>query len=131
MIVGFTGSQHGMSEKQVKAFRAYITSHEIHTFVHGDCIGADAQAHVLMRQERLDTKIFVKPCTLVGKRAFCVGEVIALPKAPLERNHDIVDCCDVVIATPATSSEVFRSGTWATIRYARRIGKPVVILLPC
>ena len=34
------------------------------------------------------------------------------------------------IACPAENKEVMRSGTWATIRYAKRIKKPITIIWP-
>ena len=49
-------------------------------------------------------------------------------KRYLERNRDIVDACDILIACPRTLKEELRSGTWATVRYARKVGKPVAIL---
>jgi hypothetical protein len=33
-----------------------------------------------------------------------------------------------LIATPESLTEELRSGTWATIRYARKIKKPCLIL---
>jgi hypothetical protein len=56
--------------------------------------------------------------------------VILRPKAYLERDMDIVDGSSCLIATPKTVMEERRSGTWATIRYARRSGKPVTLLHP-
>lgn len=47
---------------------------------------------------------------------------------PLARNRRIVAAVDVLIAAPETDREELRSGTWATIRYARAAGKPVVML---
>ena len=48
----------------------------------------------------------------------------------LVRNHDIVDVCDVLVATPGQKEEQIRSGTWATIRYARKIRKQIIIVYP-
>ena len=49
---------------------------------------------------------------------------ILQPLPPLVRNHEIVDVLtgkeDRFIATPAEEAEILRSGTWSTIRYARR-----------
>ena len=50
------------------------------------------------------------------------------PKDYLDRNHDIVDQTDLLIATPKENTEVLRSGTWATIRYAKKINKPTWII---
>lgn len=51
------------------------------------------------------------------------------PRPFIVRNHDIVDLTDWLLATPK-GDEVVRSGTWATVRYARRIDHPVVIVYP-
>jgi len=46
------------------------------------------------------------------------------------RNHKIVDICDILVAFPQTNSETVRSGTYATIRYARKCKKPIIIIYP-
>lgn len=43
----------------------------------------------------------------------------------LDRNREMVDGADVLIAFPKTAEEETRSGTWATIRYARKVGVEV------
>jgi predicted Rossmann fold nucleotide-binding protein DprA/Smf involved in DNA uptake len=55
---------------------------------------------------------------------------IYVPRPYLVRNRDIVDVCNLLLATPGGTVEQLRSGTWATIRYARRIGRPVWIVFP-
>jgi hypothetical protein len=45
----------------------------------------------------------------------------------LARNDKLVELADRLIAFPKTSKEVLRSGTWATIRRARKKGIPVDI----
>jgi predicted Rossmann fold nucleotide-binding protein DprA/Smf involved in DNA uptake len=56
--------------------------------------------------------------------------VVHTPKAPLDRNRDIVDAAAVLIAAPKEMTETLRSGTWATVRYARKQGKQVWIVWP-
>ena len=41
----------------------------------------------------------------------------------------LVDACEVLLATPK-GPEKLRSGTWATVRYARKVGKRIVIIEP-
>jgi predicted Rossmann fold nucleotide-binding protein DprA/Smf involved in DNA uptake len=48
----------------------------------------------------------------------------------LERNKDIVSESDFLIAAPDSKKERLRSGTWATVRHARKLGKRVMILEP-
>ncbi len=47
----------------------------------------------------------------------------------LDRNRDIVAAVSILIAAPETDIEEQRSGTWATVRYARKKGIPVVIVI--
>jgi hypothetical protein len=51
-------------------------------------------------------------------------------KEYLDRNHDIVDSSDLLIAVSESTVEVLRSGTWATIRYAKKLRKPIKIIYP-
>ncbi|KKM09958.1 hypothetical protein LCGC14_1722330, partial [marine sediment metagenome] len=51
------------------------------------------------------------------------------PAHPLARNKLMVARADFLIATPKTMKEVMRgSGTWATIRYARKADIPILLL---
>jgi hypothetical protein len=130
MKVGFTGTQSGMSRHQAAQLIDNLVALECTEFHHGDCIGADNQADVLARN--IVGRIVVHPPTNDSKRAFTTrkaGTVVRPPKPYLERNHDIVDETDVLIATPRDERvEELRSGTWATVRYARKQGKRVIIL---
>jgi hypothetical protein len=59
------------------------------------------------------------------------GDVTILePKLYMERNHDVVHACDFLLALPGTDHEVVRSGTWATVRYARKIARGYQVVLP-
>ena len=49
-------------------------------------------------------------------------EVVEVPGGYLARNDRIVASSDVLVAFPRTENEELRSGTWATIRRARRAG---------
>lgn len=126
MKVGFTGTQIGMSERQKVALRAELA--KATEFHHGDCVGADAEADQIARE--LGTKIHIHPPINPSKRAFCyrLGDVIWPEDEYLARNHDIVNATRELIAAPKSDREELRSGTWATIRYASRMGKVVRIL---
>lgn len=126
--VGFTGTQLGMSKKQKKELKKWLEEHKIQEFHHGDCVGADEQAHNLAKE--LGIKVVIHPPTVPDKRAFCEGGTI-LPKHDyLERNKHIVDATNLLLAAPKEMEELLRSGTWATIRYAKKTGKEVTIFYP-
>ena len=92
---------------------------EITEFHHGDCVGADASVHELIRSQFPDIKIVIHPPVDSKNRAFCEGDVILDKMDYMKRNRDIVDSCDVLFALPPESSN-FRSGTLATIRYSEK-----------
>jgi hypothetical protein len=99
---------------------------EVH---HGDCIGADAQLHTLAKAAGL--KIIIHPPIDPKKRAFCQEyDEIREEKPYLDRNKDIVNESEFLIATPRTMHEVLRSGTWATVRYARSTNIDIAIIEP-
>lgn len=130
-IVGFTGTQNGMTDHQKEEFRRLILRLNPIEFHHGDCIGADADAHIMvMLLFDLDCPIIIHPPSNPSKRANLSGGVLLPEKPYLARNRDIVDSSEILVATPATTEEQVRSGTWSTIRYAQRTGKKVHTIYP-
>jgi hypothetical protein len=132
MDPGFTGTQTGVTSAQLDSLavqlRVLNALETINQFHHGDCVGADETAHHLAQS--LSWDIVIHPPLNASKRAFCKGAVATWQRKPyLDRNHDIVDCCDILIACPS-GTEHRRSGTWSTVRYARKERKPIVIVWP-
>ena len=97
-------------------------------FHHGDCIGADEIAWILANYAGYHT--LAHPCDIAEKRAFTNSDTIFSTLPPLARNRTIVDVSDLVVATPGEEEEVLRSGTWATIRYAKKQNRPLIIIFP-
>lgn len=65
------------------------------------------------------------------RRAYCAYDEERTPLPFLVRNHAIVDeGVDGLIAAPSGWVEEQRSGTWATVRYARKLGRRIWIVLP-
>lgn len=130
--IGFTGSQHGISVPQWVSLNKIADGLEreedeiwLH---HGDCIGADQMSHMLSLCRNYS--VVIHPPEDDKKRAYCThARETREPKPYLVRNHDIVDETEMLIATPS-GPETLRSGTWATIRYARKLGRPVTIIWP-
>jgi len=129
MRVGFTGTQRGMTEKQKNKVRDLFILLAATEFHHGDCIGADAHAHDIFKCCRKQ-RIVLHPPTIPDKRAFCSAHHSLPPLPYLDRNKEIVLSTDLLIATPGEPDEQLRSGTWSTIRFARKQGRPLYIVLP-
>ena len=137
MKVGFTGTQDGMTMRQHRKLAAILRGLDVSEFHHGDCIGSDAEAHVIAQS--LGIRVVVHPPENDAKRAFVAlsrgtaqrhADDIRVPRPYLKRNHDIVSACELLIATPREHREQRRSGTWATIRFAGRTGVEVLIIEP-
>lgn len=133
MIVGFTGTQVGMTRNQMDHLRAELKrlmadGKAPFEFHHGDCIGADAEAHEIALE--CGYEVVIHPPEYASKRAFCEGAASVKPPKPyLDRNHDIVNAAEVLIAAPKSLQEELRSGTWATVRYWKKTGKKGGVLL--
>jgi len=125
-IAGFTGTREGMSKKQQMDLAKRLRYHGIEEFHHGDCRGADEQAHLVA--QILELKIVGHPPLIDNHRAFCIFDVEMLPLPYLERNRKIVDSVEILFVAPLTMHEELRSGTWATYRYAKKIGRRCEVL---
>ena len=135
MKIGFTGTQIGMSAEQKRAFSkicsVIINDSKINELRHGDCIGADEDAHNIIRELSDKISIHIHPPKIKDKRAFCENFFkIHEEKDYLIRNRDIVNSSDILIATPKEDIEQLRSGTWATIRYAKKCNISTIIIFP-
>jgi len=126
--IGFTGTRQGMTPAQQRALRDLLAAHRGAVLHHGDCIGADAQAHDIAVE--LGFSVVIHPPDDARQRAFKSAPHIRTPKPYLVRNKHIVRETELLIAAPAEFIEQHRSGTWSTVRFARRLGRPVRIILP-
>jgi hypothetical protein len=130
LTIGFTGTQHGMTDLQRQNFQKLIVQCSPGKFCHGDCVGSDSEAHVFVRNTLKQCLIEIFPPKISTKRAYQVADILNVESDYLERNHKIVDASDCVIATPKEDREQLRSGTWATIRYAKKKHKHIYIIYP-
>ena len=122
--LGFSGTRAGMTAAQ-KAMVATILP-RFRVLHHGDCVGADVQAHELARE--LSLEVQVHPPISEQWRAHCQGDQSHPPRHHLVRNRDIVACTAELLAAPKGFAEDRRSGTWATVRYAREARRRVTIV---
>jgi hypothetical protein len=126
MKVGMTGTRHGLTQEQEDAFLE-INFDGITEFHHGDCIGADEECHRIIRNILPEVKIVVHPPSIIHGQAFMQGDESRRPEAYLIRNKNIVNETDMLIALP-DGEERLRSGTWSTVRYARKLFRPITII---
>lgn len=131
MIVGFTGTTAGPTERQHAAMAVFLRRIPMTRFVHGGARNCDTFAHHIARRWHPDICIEIHPCPINS------GVTVWMPAGnceiypdlpPLARNRVIVSRIHGLLAVPRTAEEVIGSGTWATVRYAREIGCPVYII---
>ena len=127
MTLGFTGTQKGIAPRQRKAVRQLLWNvQQLHL---GDCLGADAEAHE--EAVALGIETHSHPPSDWRKRACLEYNVVWPPRPYLLRNKDIVECgFDGLIAAPNGFVEEQRSGTWATVRAARKLKRRIWIVKP-
>jgi len=130
VILGFTGTRSSLTPWQKRKMREIISHPSIELLHHGDCVGADAYAHKIALEA--GKTIVIHPPTNPKYRAWCMGiDVLWLPEKPyLVRDKDIVMACDILLAVPKGPEVMRGSGTWATIRMARKAKKRIRRLMP-
>lgn len=136
MKIAFTGTREGMNEYQLEQLEKILT--ENRSFIvyggHGNCIGADVQFHKAFRRilDR-NTYLAVFPSTSKRTRAPDPRDASYIddPESPTTRDHTIVISAGpggTLIAAPLDDNETAKSGTWLTVRYARKRKIKVIIL---
>lgn len=131
--LAFTGTSEGMTTAQFQTFKRVLASLQPEAgagwVFHGGCVGADAQCH--RAASLLGWATDVSPGHIPNMRDVCPGAtVIRQPRHTLERNKFIAANGEVLVATPKTPHEEQRSGTWMTVRHARKLKKTILIIWP-
>jgi len=124
---GLTATRHGMSREQRDALCSFLSGTK-GKFHHGLCRGGDEDGHHIARD--LGYWIVGHPPSNPALRAWLECDELRPEKPYLVRNKDIVDETIALIAVPSEPEERRRGGTWSTFRYARKIGRPTVLILP-
>lgn len=95
---------------------------------YGDCTGADYEMFLLCKT--LGVWKVCHPPERDTFRMWTAGDEVRPVKPYLERNRDIVDESDYLVACPLEECEQPSGGTWYTVRYARSTGRTVVLVYP-
>lgn len=131
--VGFTGSRKGVSAEQRARLAEVLavlgaSRAELH---HGVCVGADEEAHRLGR--KYGYRVVGHPPkeqALRSQLPYHYDEEREA-KTYLARDMDIVVETHVLVACPGAARQAaWRSGTWATIAMAQKLGRPIFVVLP-
>lgn len=129
--IGFTGTRKGMSEDQQEALARLLWSLRgtgEQRFHHGDNEAADNQAGNMAWT--FGYYVVLHPPIDSSLRGFGQFHATNEPLEYLERNRRIVDSSWLMVAAPGENLMMQRSGTWSTIRYARRLQTPLVVIRP-
>ncbi len=141
MKVGFTGTRQDTLPDQHHALCELVkrlhAANPITEWRHGACVGADCESVDVVWQWANSAKLIAHPPTnrsMISRQALDLSHVILDPLPYLDRNKAIVDALtdrvDVLIACPKGEEELRGSGTWQTIRTARKLGRQIFIVWP-
>lgn len=129
MKVGFTGTRTGMTSAQSDQVAYVLNLLGVTEFHHGDCVGADAEAHELARAR--GAYVVIHPPVDEIHRAFCRYADETLPALThFARNREIVKNTEVLVAAPPAMVELTQGGTWHTINYGKKQLRDVYICWP-
>ena len=132
--IGFTGTRHATPAMTDHLERIIAELPADCTVVTGACIGVDALAATLAYQRGLRVHTIVPADrSRVDRewRGWChTFEEMPHGTTYRDRNQRIVERSTRLIAVPEApenAPESRRSGTWMTVRIARRLGRPVQV----
>lgn len=128
--IGFTGNQEGMTDAQKDVLEKLLVGLAPGWFHHGWCIGSDEQSDPIARN--VGFQVIGHPPIKTTKMSKTLPDpaIMCEPRDYLDRNTDIAVACPVVIAAPKQTKEILYSGTWSTIRRARKYSTFTIILWP-
>ena len=119
-----------MTDQQKESLRQVLAEYQPDEFHHGDFVGADAEAHEIVRAAYPSIRIVLHPPVKKTLRAFCQGDELRPARGYIARNRELVRTCDMLVAAPKSMDDQQMSGTWAVIRYARIRAVATVVLNP-
>lgn len=129
--IGITGTRTILTLFQTNWLDSWLTANTAKVLHHGDCTGADDVASV--KFHKYGTYIIAHPGDVKKEyQAHSIVNDLSLPVTDTHRrNFAIVKLSDLLLAFPQGKEEDFpRSGTWQTVRIAKRLYRPHIIIYP-
>jgi hypothetical protein len=131
LVLGVSGSRLGGTVEQNHQAFELLSNWQPTEVHHGCCAGVDETVHHWLRQNMPHVRLVGHLPLVPTLRVELDCDVLRDARGYLDRNRDVVDESSALLALPpGPEREYLRSGTWAAVRYARRRGKPVHVLLP-
>lgn len=130
-IIGITGTRKGLNQKQrieIEEFLSQIPDRSTSELHHGDCVGVDVEVAEIAR--KLGFITVSHPPLNSKMQAHHKSDHIRAPAEYLERNREIVDEVELMLAAPLEETIKATSGTWYTMNYSIHKKKPIVIFFP-
>lgn len=137
--VAFTGTRKGLTPLQRESLRNVLAELPPGMTLHnGVAVGADVECLDLAWSSNLscfvlwpasDDRFDYAKTWVYSRRALGGVARVNAVVPPLDRNQSMVAACGILIACPE-GPEVLRSGTWSTVRAARRWKREVIIVWP-
>jgi len=139
MIYAVTGAQEPIGDYNTRVYNTFLTlDPKKDKVLTGACVGIDRVAaitayalgffvHTIIPANlaKIDEQFFAH-CTTY--------EYMPKGTSYMDRNWRLVNHpdypCDCLLAFPNQNEEILRSGTWSTVRRARKLGKEVRIISP-
>lgn len=138
-VIAFTGTRRGLSRSQYQALVEVLSAFPGAPVHNGAAHGADREC--LAALTKLGPRNVHYWPSNESQREYAfrwgtdferhpLGAKFNPMLPPLDRNRRMVEAATVVVACPQGYAEELRSGTWATVRHARRLGRRLVIVWP-
>lgn len=129
MHIGITGTRYGMTAEQKTRLIQAVEKFKPEFIHHGDCVGADSDAHDIAVKRGID--IHIHP-PIEGKLRKFNNDYKSIEECKnyFARNRDIVNSSDVTLGFPKQNTRQHKGGTWYTIKYAEKQGKKLYIIYP-
>lgn len=131
MKIGFTGTRFDVTplqrEKLTEVLQELKKTHK--EFHHGGCYGADVTARDIAISLKIPT--ICHPGSAWQYQNSKGIDSVTLGILPyIERDIIIVEATDILVAVSRLMKEEKRSGTWTTVREAKKRDRPVIICWP-